>query len=318
MAMSVYLADQFHAALVEELQVKSYMYVEGKPVLHPISNAGLIDCNVLVISTKSNITAAVLDSLPHLKVIIRGGSGMDNIDTSYAQKKGIVCLNTPEANRDSVAEHALGMMIALLHNFKSQREIEMGIWQPYTNRPTELKQKTVAIIGYGNTGMALARLLKPFNCRVLAYDKYKTNYADDFVVESSWAAIYKEADIVSLHVPLTAETHGLISVKNYADFSKKIMLINTGRGEVVETNAIIAALETGIWAGAALDVVEDEQHFLSSALYRFIHANQMSDRSPLPLLITPHIAGKSYESHRRIAIEVIKKLTEYEGFILSN
>ena len=310
---SVYLADTFDPERATALSGEGFDVIQGSPVkaiVHPEAQ----HCQVLAISTKSRITRAIIESWPGLKMIIRGGSGMDNIDLEAARDNGIVCLNTPEGNRDSVAEHALGLMLALLHRFAAFQDVQKGIWQPYQNRPNELRSKTVGIIGYGHTGSTLANLLMPFGVKVLAYDKYVQGFGHTHVHESNWDEIYAAADIVSLHVPLTTETEGLININNYNRFQKKIWLINTSRGEVVQTEAIMKALGEGTWSGAGLDVAEKETAFEGSALHRYVQSLPAN----FPLIITPHIAGKSVESQLRIAQLMVSKIVAWRSNILSN
>ncbi len=191
----------------------------------------------VIVRGKIKIDREMLERAGNLKFIGRVGAGMEAIEVEFAQSRGIQCINAPEGNRDAVAEHALGMLLALLNKIKRvDSEVRNGIWKRECNRGTEIKGKTVAIIGYGNTGSAFAQRLKGFECRILAYDKYKTGFGDEIVEEATMDKIFREADILSLHVPLTTETLYLVNFDYVSCFTKNIFLINTSRGKVVQTS----------------------------------------------------------------------------------
>lgn len=263
----------------------------------------------LMLTSKFRITKEVIDQATKLEVIGRIGAGVENIETDYAKSKGIVCHNAPEGNRDAVGEQAAGMLLMLMNNLqRADSEVRQGIWKREANRGYELKDKTVGIIGYGNMGNAFAQRLCGFEANVIAYDKYKLNYGNPFAQEVHLATIFKEADIVSLHVPLTEETHYMVDETFLAKFSKPIILINTARGKVVKTEALAAAMQTGKVAGACLDVLEYESHKFTT---------DFAENMPAPLqylvrsdktVLSPHIAGWTFESKEKLCQFTLTKM----------
>lgn len=262
-----------------------------------------------VIRSKITFDAEMLKSATQLRFIARVGAGMESIDVEYAQSKGIVCFNSPEGNRDAVAEHALGMLLSMLNHLnRADAEVCGGIWRREANRGNEIKGKTIGIIGYGNMGGAFAQRLQGFGCKVLAYDKYKAGFSDDYVIECDMEMIFTETDILSLHVPLTDETRYLVNTKYLEQFRKNIWLINTSRGPVVDTAALVETLKSGKVNGAALDVLEYEKT-------SFEAMDVESFPEPLKQLIalenvilSPHIAGWTVESKYKLAKVLADKI----------
>jgi D-3-phosphoglycerate dehydrogenase len=263
----------------------------------------------IIIRGKIKLDIEMLTAARQLKFIGRVGAGMENIDVAFAEAIGIACLNAPEGNRDAVGEHAIGMLLMLMNRLRiADREVRQGIWLREENRGTEIKGKTVAIIGYGNMGGAFARVLKGFGANVIAYDKYKSNYSDDFVRESDMQTIFDEADIVSLHLPLTPETTFLVDEDYLKKFRKNIYLINTARGRNVKTADLVKQMKAGKVLGAALDVLEYEklsfealdQQSLPEDFNWLIHSDQV--------VLSPHIAGWTHESNYKLAMTIVDKV----------
>jgi D-3-phosphoglycerate dehydrogenase len=264
----------------------------------------------IIIRSKIKIDQEILDKATNLKFIGRVGAGMENIDFDYAALKGIKCLNAPEGNRDAVGEHAIGMLLSLLNKLTiADAEVRKGIWKREENRGNELGGKTIGIIGYGNTGGAFARKLKGFGVNLLAYDKYKFDFSDEFVRESTMEELYSQADIVSFHVPLTAETTYLCNNEFLKKFEKNIYILNTSRGKVVRTSDLVKQLESGKVLGACLDVLEYE---------KFSFENLDSEHFPAELkklfqmknvIFSPHIAGWTHESNIKMAMTLVEKIT---------
>jgi D-3-phosphoglycerate dehydrogenase len=262
-----------------------------------------------VLRSKFKITKEIIDSAPNLKCIARVGAGMENIDVEYATQKGIACVNSPEGNRDAVAEHALGMLLALFNNLvKANAEVRDGKWLREENRGVEFCGKTIGIIGYGNMGAAFAQRLQGFGVNVLAYDKYKTNFGNDFIKESRLEDIFEQADILSLHTPLTEETHYLINDAFIKQFKKNIYVVNTARGKCLNTTDLVKNLESGKVLGACLDVLEYEA-------VSFEGIDEKEIPQPLQYLLrsdkvilTPHIAGWTKESNIKLAEFLAEKI----------
>jgi len=260
----------------------------------------------LIVRSKTPIDRDLLGQNPTLKFIGRAGAGLDNLDLEYLSRKGIHVLHASEGNRDAVGEHAVGMLLSLLRNIpKSDNEVKQSTWDREGNRGEELMGKTVGIIGYGNMGQALAKRLSGFGCTVLAYDKYKTSFSDDFCREVDMPTLFSETDILSLHIPLTPETKMLVNTEYLKQFKKKIILINTARGEIVSLTDIATALDEGYVRGAALDVLENEK---LSTLTPLQASAFNSMRKKTNVLFTPHIAGWTFESHIKINVALVDKI----------
>ncbi|NLF44047.1 MAG: hydroxyacid dehydrogenase, partial [Bacteroidales bacterium] len=267
----------------------------------------------IIIRSRFKITKEIMDVASSLKFIARVGSGLESIDVDYAHKKGIACLNSPEGNRDAVGEQAIGMLLALLNNLaRADRQVRQGIWIREGNRGTEIKGKTIGIIGYGNMGSSFAKKLKGFEARIIAYDKYKSGFGNEYVEEVSLEEIFAHAQILSLHVPLTEETHYMINEDFISKFSYPFVLINTSRGKVVQTEALVEALENGKILGAALDVLEYE-----SISFEKIEKSHTPD--PLryllksdQVILSPHIAGWTFESHIKLSKVLVEKIKQID------
>jgi D-3-phosphoglycerate dehydrogenase len=307
--MKVYFADTAHPSLMERLAQAGFDCLMPQALNAANASELLADATGIVIRSKIKITAGLIEKLPQLRFIARVGAGMENIDVDFATKKGIVCLHAPEGNRNAVAEHALGMLLALMNNLlRADREVRQGIWKREENRGYELSGLTVGLIGYGNTGAAFAKLLAGFDLTVLAYDKYKTGFGGGYVKESTPERIYSEADVLSLHVPLTQETTGLVGFEMLSRFKKPVYLINTSRGQCLKTADLLEAIDKGLVRGAALDVLEFED-----VSFEQLNAGAETYQKLLQsekVILSPHIAGWTFESSRRMADVLLKKILE--------
>ncbi len=300
----ILIADKLHPIFKEEAEKLDYL-VDDLPDLSREETLRIIhEYSGIAIRTKFNIDREILDAGENLKFIARAGAGMDNIDFDYAAEKGIQCLNAPEGNRAAVAEHNIGMLLSLMNNLrKADIEIRNGIWNREGNRGYELKGKTVAIIGYGYMGKSFAKRLKSFEVNVIAYDKYKSGFSDEFAQEVSMEQIVKHADILSLHIPLKRETQQLVNDEYLFHFRKPIFFLNTARGEIVNTQSVLNAIKSGKILGAALDVLEIEKFpALSSQTWYDELINEER------VLLSPHVAGWTMESYRKISEVLAEKL----------
>lgn len=307
----VLFIDTAHSYLSEELTRIGFScdHYTGNDRMEILRQLHLYDG--VIIRSKIKLDAVALDHATRLKFIGRVGAGMENIDQAYAEAKGIACLNAPEGNRDAVAEHALGMLLSLLnHLCLVNQQVRRGIWIRAGNRGTEIKGKTVAIIGYGNTGSEFARRLMGFGAKILAYDKYKSGFGNQWVTEASMQQIFDEADILSLHVPLSADTQHLVNAAYLDNFSKQLYLINTARGQCVNTADLMQYIEKGKVLGAVLDVLECEQ--LS---FEDINAADLPEEfqqlfASDKVLLSPHIAGWTHESNYKLAKTLVDKIIQ--------
>lgn len=264
----------------------------------------------IVIRSRFPVDKQFLDKASQLKFIARSGAGMENIDIDYARSKEIILFNSPEGNRTAVAEHAIGMLLSLFNHLKrSDIEVRNGIWNREGNRGIELEGKTLGIIGYGNMGSAFAARLKCFGVKVLAYDKYKKDYGNDAVIETGWEQIYKEADIVSLHVPLAEDTIFLMNKMRFNRFKKPIFLINTARGKNVKISDLLSAIDQGKVLGACLDVLEYE-----STSFENMEADKSDYKALMnsdKVLLSPHVAGWTNESYFKLSWFLYQKIDDY-------
>ena len=263
----------------------------------------------VVVRSRIKIDKAFIDAAANLRFIARSGSGLENIDVAYAESKGIAVYNSPEGNRDAVGEHALGMLLMLMNNLRqADADVRAGRWPREENRGYEIAGKTVGIIGYGLMGSSFARKLSGFGARVIAHDKYKSQFSDQWAVPVSLEELKAEADIVSLHLPLTDETHYYADAQFFVSFAKKIYFINTARGKNTETSALVDALKSGKVRGACLDVIEYEKASLEG-LEKDPSLTAMRDLIAMPnVALSPHIAGWTHESYEKLSSVLADKI----------
>lgn len=308
--MKALITDQVHSVLLERLQAAGIACQVDTDCTYESLLDEVQGYDALVVRSKVFIDRHFIDHARSLRCIGRVGAGMETIDVDYAERQGIRCLNSPEGNRDAVGEHAVGLLLALMDRINvADSEVRQGLWRREANRGMEIKGRTVGIIGCGNMGSAFAQRLRGFECRVVAYDKYKlAGYAPDGVEEVSLEELQRCADIVSLHVPLTDETHYMVDGPFLEAFAKPFYLINTSRGAVVKTADLVTAMEQGKVLGAALDVMEYEDMSRDgldvSALPEPLRYLLASPRT----VLTPHVAGWTQESKYKLAAVLADKI----------
>ncbi len=309
----ILISDRTHPILEERLCQAGYdVSVEPDHDYRSLLHAAQ-GCDGLVVRSKVIIDRAFIDACPTLRCIGRVGAGMETIDVDYAEQKGIRCLNSPEGNRDAVGEHTVGMLLALLNNIaRADAEVRRGLWHREENRGHELGNLTVGIIGFGNMGQAFAKRLSGFGCRVVYYDikdpkdlKGLKDLKDIKDIEALPLEELKRcADVVSFHVPLTAETRHYLDAAFIDAMQKPFFLLNTSRGAVVDTEALVAGLASGKVRGAALDVLENENMQADTLLT--LNSKLLTQN----VVFTPHVAGWTVESKYKLAAVLADKIID--------
>jgi len=306
MALRIIITAPTPPFLMETLTQKGYE-VMYEPAISYEALSKIIDTATgLIVTTRLKIDAAMINAAIQLKWIGRIGSGMELIDTEYAASKNIQCLSTPEGNCTTVGEHALGLLLSLMNRIHSSYdEIKNGQWIRDANKADELTGKTVGIIGFGNTGAAFAKLLSGFDVKILAHDIFKTNFDTAQIKQVSLQQIQGEADVISLHLPLTELTHHYANDSFFNACIQKPYFLSTCRGAVTNTDALLKALQNQLVRGVGMDVLENEQ--LDS--YTPSEQARLKALMDYPnFILTPHIAGYSQEAYFKMSQILLGKL----------
>ena len=304
--MKILLLDKNHPLISEQLLEKNFILEEDfissyEQVLEKIDKY-----EGVIIRSRIPLDARLLEKGKNLKFIARVGAGMENIDVLKAQELGIKLINSPEGNRDAVAEHCLGMLLVLMNRlFISANEVKNNVWLREENRGDEIKGKTFGLIGYGNMGKALAKRLSGFGCEVIFYD-IKPNLSDGFAKQVSLEELQADADILSLHIPLNDKTHYIIDEKFISEMKKSFYFINTSRGKNVKTSALIEGIKSGKVKGACLDVLEYEKSSFENLELENDDLQYLLNSEKV--IVTPHIAGWTHQSKIKLAQTIVDKI----------
>lgn len=304
--MKILQLDKNHPLIAEQLSAKGFMVEEDHQSSYDEVLKKIANYDGVIIRSRIPIDKNFLHHASHLKFIARVGAGMENIEVEEAKKLGIELINSPEGNRDSVAEHVLGMLLVLMNRlFIASEEVKSGIWKREENRGDELLGKTFGIIGYGNMGRAVAKRLSGFGCKVIFYD-ILPDLSDEYAQQVTLEELKAQADILSLHIPLTPETHDLIDAAFISGMKKNFYFINTARGKNIKTKDLVVAVKSGKIKAAALDVLEYEK----SSFENLEQENEdfqyllYSER----VMVTPHIAGWTVQSKEKLAQVIVDKI----------
>ncbi len=302
----IIVTAKVHDILIETFRQNGFEVLYMPEIDYEELSKRIEDAIGLVVTTRIKVDKKLIDKAKNLKWIGRVGSGLELIDVKYAEEKNILCVSTPEGNRNAVAEHTLGLLLNLMnHISKSQSEVRQNKWLREENRGMELSGKTVGIIGFGNTGQAFTKLLTSFDVTVLAYDINKFGFGSGFVKEANLEQVCRYADVISFHVPLTDETRFMADEHFFNSLKQMPYILNTSRGEILNTTALIGSLKKGKIRGAALDVLENEKidQLNAEELERFNYLKYHPN-----VLITPHIAGYSQEAFYKMSTILMEKL----------
>jgi D-3-phosphoglycerate dehydrogenase / 2-oxoglutarate reductase len=300
------LVDSVHPACTSELEALGFAVRDLSGLPEMLCRSAIAEVEGIVVRSRFPFDRAFFRKNQHLRCIARWGSGLENIDLQAAAEYGIAIVNAPEGNRQAVGEHTLLLLLSMMrHMPRIDREVREAVWKREENRGTELRGKTVGIIGYGNTGSAFARVLAGFQVTVLAYDKYRRNFGDDHIREATMEDIFQRADVVSLHLPLTKETNGMCNTQFFSQFSKPVYFLNTARGPLIQPEALLAALQNGTVIRAGLDVLPFEKPTFEQLDN---HPGQQAFLQHPDIIFSPHIAGWSHEANIKTAGIIAEKM----------
>jgi D-3-phosphoglycerate dehydrogenase len=304
--MKILIIDEMHLSIIGMLEKQGHQVTYLPLITRSEIMDQVADYDGLIIRSKTPMDRELLERAVNLKFIGRAGAGLDQIDLDYLKERNVKLFHAAKGNRDAVAEHAVGGLLALFNKLvKADSEVRKGIWDREGNRGHELMGKTVGIIGYGNMGKSFAKRLRGFDVEIQAYDKYKAGFGNKYVEEVSWESLKAEADVLSIHVPLTSDTRNFLTLDELESFRKPVWLINTARGEVISFETLNRALDSGVLRGAVLDVLENEkfQKFSPTQKAEF---EKLAARENI--IFTPHVAGWTFESYEKINKVLARKI----------
>ncbi len=311
MQKKILIVDRVLPLLSEQLEAHGYKCETNKELTHEAFVALPDEYDGLVIRNRFAVDTAVIDSKPRLRFVVRIGSGMENIDTQYAESKGVTCLSTPEGNANAVAELCLTFLLAAIRQVaNADREVRIGEWLREKNKGTELASHTVGIIGYGHTGPAFAKLLKALGCKVLCYDRYRQNYGDENATQVSLEELCEQCDVLSLHINYLPENHYFINNNLIQKIKHPFIFINTSRGWAVNTADVLTAIKEGKIKYACFDVLEYETSRLQIPPKEEWDAVMQELAETECVLLTPHVGGQTYEAEKRHVEVAVKKIIQ--------
>lgn len=303
------IVDDLHPIIVELLEKQGVEVHYDKRLSRQKIKELLPNYEGLLVRSKTKVDEDLLKFAPKLKVIGRAGAGLDQIDQGLVASKGIQLFHASEGNMTAVGEHAVGMLLMLMNNMqRADFQVRNREWKREFNRGYEIEGKTVGIIGYGNMGKSFAKRLSGFSSNVIAFDKFKENYGDEYATQVSLEQLFVEADIVSLHVPLNSSSKELACHEFWDSFEKPIWLVNTARGQVLINESLVYALDKGIVRGAALDVLQNEKFDTYSDSENAVF-DELKKRDNV--IFTPHVGGWTFESHQKISEVLASKIIEF-------
>jgi D-3-phosphoglycerate dehydrogenase len=307
----ILIVDKMHSSIVPLLEQQGFIVHHEPQITRKEIIEGLGDYYGLIIRSKTSVDADLLQNANKLHFVARAGAGLDQLDIKVLESRNIKILNAPEGNRDALGEHALGMLLSIANKIRhADAMIRQQVWDREGHRGFEIKGKTVALIGYGQMGSAFAEKLSGLGCEVIAYDKYKTDFTSKFVTEVSMEEIFKRAEILSFHVPLTEETRNLADEDFFSKLKNNIVLLNTSRGEVLNLHDLLKVMDLGKVTVAGLDVLENEKiNHLNNEQKANFERLIKSDN----VLLTPHVGGWTYESYERINEVLADKILKLEA-----
>lgn len=304
--MKILQLDKNHPLITEQLSAKGFEVDDDFSSSYDDVLKKIDAYDGIIIRSRIPIDRNFIEHGKNLKFIARVGAGMENIDGEFATKSGVSLISSPEGNRDSVAEHVLGMLLILMNRlFISSNEVKNGIWKREENRGDELLGKTFGIIGYGNMGKAVAKRLSGFGVKVIFHD-ILPNLSDEFATQVSLDTLKNEADILSLHIPITNETHHLIDAQFISEMKKDFYFINTARGKNVKTSDLVEAIRSGKVRGACLDVLEYEKPSFENLEVENNDSAFLLQSGKV--IVTPHIAGWTVQSKEKLAQVIVDKI----------
>ena len=307
--MKILLLDKNHPLITEQLSEKGFVLEKDFSSSYEQVLEKIHLYEGIIIRSRIPLDAHFLEKAKNLKFIARVGAGMENIDTAKAQELGIKLINSPEGNKDAVAEHVIGTLLVLMNRlFISSNEVKKGIWLREENRGEEILGKTFGIIGYGNMGKAVAKRLSGFDCKTIFYD-IKPNLSDEFAAQVSLQELQENADILSLHTPLTEDTLYMIDEEFISKMKKNFYFINTARGKNLKTSALVNALKSDKIKGACLDVLEYEKTSFENLETKNEDLEYLLNSEKV--IITPHIAGWTHESKIKLAQVIVDKILAF-------